>query len=234
MTTKKTETAELETWDAINMAVSATRRLLLWGPPGTGKTHVAKNAPNESGATPDVFNITLTEDTPAAELRGHFIPKGNEFVWMDGPAIKAWRTGSRLVINEIDRGSGDALTFLYALLDDPDFATITLPTGETVKPGEGFHAVATMNGQPEDLPEALQDRFPVTILVNEVAPAAILSLPEDLREIAASLVVADDERRVGLRQWIEFATLRTKLGEENAAQLVLGPKWQSIVWNMKV
>src|SRR5207244_1607050 len=117
-------------------------------------------------------------------LRGHFIPKGQEFIWMDGPALTAFRLGSRLVLNEIDKASGDALTFCHALLDDPGIARITLPTGETVIPHEDFHVIATMNGEPEDLPDALRDRFAVRIHIDKLHPEAVEALPKDLHKIA--------------------------------------------------
>ena len=127
--------------------------LLISGSAGVGKTTIAN-----SNVT-HVYNVYMTEETPAAELRGHFIPRGTSWEWMHGPAIRAWMEGSRLVINEINAASGDALDFLLAVLDDKSMAGITLPNGESVKPHPGFNCVATMNGQPEDLPLVGQRRL---------------------------------------------------------------------------
>lgn len=227
---------ELSLWDLIETVLPASRLTLLWGPPGTGKTTIA----NSFGSPNYVSNITLTEETPAAELRGHFVPKGGEFVWMHGPALTEFKRGGRLVLNEIDKASGDALTFCHALLDDPGIARITLPftdeSGDpvTLKPHEDFHVVATMNGEPEDLPEALRDRFAVRIHVDQVHPNAIKRLPEDLHKIARKGISKDGDRSVSIRGWNAFVQLREMIGEENAARAVFGSRAKTILNTIKV
>lgn len=201
--------------------MGVSRRVLLHGKPGTGKTFHAVNA----GIAEDqpVYQITMTDETPMAELRGHYIAKGSEWVWVDGPATIAWRKGARLVVNEIDRASEDALSFLYVIMDDPEFAKTTLPTGEVIAPASGFQVVATMNGVPEDLPEALQDRFPVDIEITDIHPKALEQLPEDLQEPAKNSTQArSDGRRLSIRSWLEFAQLREKLGAQTAAEAIFG------------
>ncbi|HXJ63283.1 MAG TPA: AAA family ATPase [Actinomycetota bacterium] len=196
-------------WPYIEKTLGKTHRVLLWGPPGTGKTTIA----NVFGRPEEVYNIYMTEETPAAELRGHFIPKGQEWIWNHGPAIKAWLNGQRLVINEINSASGDSLDFLLAVLDDLEIAGITLPNGDTVKPKPGFHCVATMNGTPEDLPEALRDRFSVRFNVRQAHPDAINALPQDLHTVARAKM----KEVPSLRPWMEFAKLRETTGDENVA-----------------
>jgi hypothetical protein len=226
--TKKSTTVKevvMNVWDTIDAVMGVSRRILLRGMPGTGKTYAATKRGLAQGQK--VYSVTMTPETPAAEFRGHFVPKGGEMVWMDGPAIRAWREGARLVINEIDQASPDCLSLMFAVLDDPEFAEFSLPTGETVRPEQGFQVVATMNGEPEDLPVALQDRFPVSILIEEPNPEAIQSLPEDLRGPAASTALIDNpDRRVSIRAWAEFANLRHKLGKEVAAKAIFGPRYQ--------
>ena len=173
----------------------------------------------------------MTEATPDAELRGHFIPAGEgKFEWMDGPCITAWRNGHRLVINEINRASPEALSFLYVLLDDPKTARITLPTGETVTPHPDFRVVATMNGTPDELPEALADRFPVTIEVGETNPEAIKTLPEEFQELARSTVNMEDAaRRVTIRTWKAFCESWLKgVNIDIAGQSTFGKRWSDM------
>lgn len=213
-------TTTMSAWSIVGQVIAHSRTTLLYGPPGTGKSHAAHEA--ELGNR-KLYSITITQDTPAAELRGHYVPNGDRFVWQDGPAVTAWREGARLVVNEIDHAGGDCLSFLLALLDNPETAMMTLPTGETVRPAQGFQCVATMNGQPDEaLPPALRDRFPVCIHVEEAHPDAIASLPEDLRDAARGTVAASGDRRITLRAWLAFAGLRDKVGMETAALAVFG------------
>ena len=223
---------ESDLWNLVDGVLKHSRRVLLLGPPGTGKTYAATRLGKHSEDQP-VYSVTMTPETPAAELRGHFIPSGDEFKWMDGPAISAWKSGGRLVINEIDHSSPDCLSLLFAVLDDPEFAALTLPNGETVHPTENFQVVATMNGEPDDLPPALQDRFPVTLEIDEVNPEALAALPEDLRYVARNTALhKTEDRKISIRLWMEFANLRVRMvnaygkreGLEMAAKAVFGPR----------
>lgn len=229
---EKPEMSQTETvpcWPLLHTVMYYTKRLLLYGPPGTGKTHVA--------TPPDItsYSLTMTEDMPVAELRGHYVPHGNEFIWMDGPAIRAWREGVRLVINEIDKASAEAMTFLHVILDDPRTARLTLPTGETVVPHAGFNVIATMNGEPHDLPEALRDRFPVKILVDSINPEALEKLPEDLREVAhRTSMVKDHSRRLSIRAWKEYDHLRNKIGDGYAGPACFGSRWPELASAIKI
>lgn len=208
-------------WSLIHEVMEHASNILLYGPPGTGKTYVAVHGGERD--LNDVFSVTLTEETPAAELRGHYVPsEGGVFLWNDGPGVAAWRKGGRLVVNEINRGSGDVLTLLYAIADDPDFARLSLPTKETVNPAEGFQIIATMNGDPRELPEALQDRFPVQIEVTQMAPGALEALSEDLRSAAQTSIDSPHRQRVSTRRWRAFDNLRNRMDEHRAAAAVFG------------
>lgn len=202
--------------------------VLMYGPPGTGKSYAAQRG----GA--DVLNVTITPDMPAAELRGHYVPRGGEFVWQDGPVIKAMRAGERIVLNEADHAGGDVVSFLLAALDNPESCQVTLPSGETVRPARGFHAVATMNGRPEDLPVALRDRFVVAIEIPEPHPEALAALPADLQNAARGTVSAAGDDRITLRAWLAFARLRGRIPAEHAAAAVFGANWQAVLDSLTV
>ena len=228
-------------WAVTDAVMGVSQRILLYGPPGTGKTYAAQRRALVDDQT--VYSITMTEETPMAEIRGHFVQKEGSFVWMDGPAVRSWKEGARLVINEIDRAGDDVLSFLYAIMDDPGFASVTLPTGETISPVDGFQLVATMNGEPDDLPDALQDRLPVSIEIGDLNPEALQRLPEDLQEPAKNTTLLDNNaRRLSIRAWLEFASLRDKLGVsmgdeeglEMAAQAVFGDRGHDAVLALQV
>jgi len=74
--------------------------------------------------------VTLDEDRMVQELLGHYIPKGGEFVWHDGPVSLAVRKGG-LIINELPRASGAVKDMLLSVLDNPGSFSISLPTART-------------------------------------------------------------------------------------------------------
>lgn len=225
-------------WGLIERILKVSKRSLLWGPPGTGKTFCGTH----SGLKPDqrIYNTYMTPETPAAELRGFFhpVPEGNstKFEWNDGPVVAAWRYGGRLVINEINLASNDCMSLLLNILDDAGSAQMVLPTKEVLSPHPDFTVVATMNGNPEELMPALRDRFPVTLEVKEVHPMALQSLPEDIRQVAAGTASSTDpDRRVSIRVWAAFAELRD-LGAniEDAAEACFGKRGKELVSAMRL
>ncbi len=194
------------------------RTAYLWGRPGLGKTYAAYHF----GLRGPLYALTLTEDTPSSELRGHYLPKGREMPWHDGPATQAMRAGGRLVVNEVTHGSPDVLSLLHPLLENPDTACLTLPTGETVRPAAGYQLFATDNLPPEDLPEALRDRFDCLIEVREPHPAALAKLDERLRGPALRSFTLEADRRISLRGWFSVQRLMPELGLKGACLAVFG------------
>lgn len=219
--------------DTERVLQTAAMPVLLWGPPGTGKTTAAIR----SARSPQhVWSITITEEMPAAEVRGFFVPAGREFRFNDGPGLAAFRRGELLVINELDKASGDAHTFLLNLLDDPVVASIAPPgVGEVVRPAKGWRVVATMNEDPAVLPDALADRFPYQIHVTRPHPSILERLPRELRGVAArACELEDTDRRVSIRAWLAYAALRTQLGDELAAAATFGARADDVLASLKV
>lgn len=197
----------------------AIQRVYLFGPPGVGKTWCAYHHGRiEQG----VYAVTLTPDTPASELRGNYMPRGGEFLWVDGPVIRAMREGARLVINELLHAGDDVFSFLHPILEQPATARITLPTGETVGPAPGFNVIATDNSPPEVLPPALRDRFDAVIEIREPHPDALAQLSPELREVARRGFALEEDRRVSLRGWLVLDRLREEFGLEDACLVVFG------------
>jgi len=56
------------------------------------------------------------------------------------------------------------------------------------------------------------DRFPVSIHIDKVHPAAIQALPNDVQQAAEkTALIEEEDRRISVRAWYAFARLREKL-----------------------
>ena len=211
--------------DVTDVFEAGLKRVLLYGPPGTGKTHAGLYA----GSRVRAERLVCTEDLTTAEITGTWMPRGaDRWEWVEGPAIRAWRgsdgKGDRLVVDEVDRASGDALSTLLAMTDSPESARWRNPeTGEWLQPGTEFSVVMTSNVEsPDDLPGALLDRFPVRIFIDRPHPTATDRLSPDLRSMALTGSLGPEGRRVSLRAFYAFDGLRAKVGEERAAEILFG------------
>jgi MoxR-like ATPase len=193
--------------------------LYLSGPPGIGKTYTAYRSGLKGR---EVFSISLTPETPSAELRGFWVPKGNEFVWQDGVFIDAMRKGARVVINEIAHASHDVIAILHPILESRKTAQLTLPNLETVSPAEGFQIVCTDNLPIEQLPEALRDRFNCSLHVSHPHPDSLAALSEHLREAALRTFDLESDRAVSIRGWLSVQAFEAEFGLQKACRAVFG------------
>ena len=223
-----------ECWQDVNdIIASGINKLILFGPPGTGKTFAGLNLGNVSAGA---HRLICNEDMTSADVTGHFKPSGDgTWKWQDGTVIKAWQgdgiNGGRVVADEIDRASGDVLSQLLAMFDSEESASWEHPeTGRILKPKKGFSVFMTTNIEDmRELPQALKDRFPVAVRINTPHPDALTMLSPDLRGAAAASADADRDRRFSIRAFMAFDTLRKTVSVEKAARLTFGKHYQSVL-----
>jgi hypothetical protein len=208
---------------AITCEVLPTR-VLLWGPPGTGKTELPWRIAQERGWK-HVYQL-MTEETPGTELLGHLIVQGGSTVWCDGTlgrAIRESQTGHVvLTIDEVARASQDAMSACLLALTNPESLRLTLRSGEVLEPKpEHWHVVATSNDEPRVLPGALADRLHIAINVTHPHP----DLVETLVTAEARRLVCAASREYSVRAVLTYDRLR-KAGwtMEDAAGLVWEPE----------
>jgi MoxR-like ATPase len=201
------------------LASPVGRTVYLWGPPGTGKTYTSCRVGLRGR---DLYVITLTPESPAAELRGFWIPKGDQFVWQDGIFVDAMRKGGRVVINELFHASDDVLAILHPVLESKETAQLTLPNLETVVAAEGFQVICTDNYAPDDLSDALRDRFDSNLHVNRPHPDALARLSDELREVALRTFDLESERAVSVRSWLKVQAFESEFGRRDALRAVFG------------
>lgn len=208
------------------LGAPSLHRVLLYGKPGTGKSTVPQKLFTASSER-RVHRVALTEDTDPADIVGSWALKDGSTVFQDGPAALAAAEGSLLMLDEIDRAGPSCESILHAILDDPQIAQIALPDGRVVRPKHGFIVCATMNGSPEDLREALRDRFDVTLRCDLPHPASLASLPEEVQ--AACLMHYERERVVSdalpeftVRRARAYGALAQALGSETALLALCG------------
>jgi hypothetical protein len=97
-----------------------------------------------------------------------------------------------------------------------------MPSGEIVRPAQGFNVVATDNEPPDGLPEALRDRFDCIVNLTSPHPAILTALHPALRRAAERALVLDNERRISTRQWMAMSRFLPVMGPRTACLAVLG------------
>jgi len=206
--------------DLADLLAAGIDRALLYGPPGTGKTYAGLTM---KPANQPAYRLICTDEMTTAEISGLWQPNGDKFTYREGLAVKAWRNGGRLVVDEINRANGDVMSLLLAFTDTVASSSWQNPeTGETVRPATGFSVIMTMNGEPDDLEPALLDRFSARVKINEPHPDAIAQLPTYLHTLARALgTETDPTRRASVRAIQTLAQVAERHGLPRAAQLVL-------------
>ena len=224
MTTKNAVT--IKQWPQVlsllNAMAKPPRRTLLHGAVGTGKTTYALSL------SPESERITLTQGMFPDALLGKFLLREGSTYWANGAATRAALRGVPLVLDEIHKAGSELDSTLQAILDDESVSRLNLDNGQTIEPAEGFRIIATMNGSPDQLAEAVLDRFDIVLRADTPHEGILKRLsPESAAFIANKManepVVDDWTPSITPRRMLSFEALRRGgIPDALAADLVFG------------
>jgi MoxR-like ATPase len=174
---------------------------------GNGKTFMIDQACAKAARA--LYRVNITIETDEDDLLGGFRLVNGETVWFDGPVVEAMRTGSVLLLDEVDLASTKIMC-LQPILEGK--GVFLKKINEYVECQPGFNIVATANtkGKGDDtgnfigagvLNEAFLERFPIT--VEQDYPATTIE-KKILGKVFDKLNISDSEFIEKLVNWADI------------------------------
>jgi MoxR-like ATPase len=221
-----TEKISIRDWPRVaallNSLPHPPQNQLYYGRPGTGKsTYIC-------GLSPDYERITLSQSQFPDALLGKFLLRNGSTEWVDAYASRAARRGVPLLLEEIHKAGGELDSTFNSIMDDLGICKINLDNGEVITPAEGYRVLATMNGNPDTLPETVLDRFDVVIrcdtphdgILRRLSPESAAYLMNKIQnEPETDPYIPDHDTRA----FLSFENLRKQgVSDELAAEIIFG------------
>ena len=174
---------------------------------GNGKTLMIDQACAKAKRA--LYRVNITIETDEDDLLGGFRLVDGETVWFDGPVVEAMRTGSVLLLDEVDLASTKIMC-LQPILEGK--GVFLKKINEYVECQPGFNIVATANtkGKGDDtgnfigagvLNEAFLERFPITVEQDYPATAVEKKI---LGKVFDKLSISDNEFIEKLVNWADI------------------------------
>jgi MoxR-like ATPase len=213
--------------DLLEEVLKQPGTVFVWGPPGVGKSFAAKKAMVKAGVpAKHIYQTTLTEDITVQEMFGHWVPDEGAWKFNLGPITRALKSGA-IIINEIQRASASVQDYLLGVMDGEDVRQIDMPDGTRIMGNPKFRVVATSNGGPEEMDEALRDRFDGFINVTHPAKELVEQLNFSMPGLGEFIYNSfdDPDATISPRRALAFIKWRnTLVNERDAARLAFGDK----------
>ena len=170
--------------------------VFITGLSGNGKSEMVEQAC--ARLKRNYIRVNITEETDEDDLIGGNTLIDNNIVFREGPVLTAMRTGSILLLDEVDLNATKILCLQSIMEGKPYF---NKKTGEHIHPTAGFNIFATANtkGRGSDsgrfigtkmMNEAFLERFPITL--EQDYPSAAVEKKILLRNFQVLGVNGDD------------------------------------------
>jgi hypothetical protein len=193
---------------------------LLYGEPGCGKTALIEAAFGD-----DLVTVLGSGDTEVADLIGGYVqtPSGN-YIWEDGPLVRAAEAGAPLLIDEIGLIDTKVLSVVYGLMDGRRELPVTAnPERGTVKAKDGFFVIGATNPNAPGvrLSEALLSRFALQVeMTTDWGLARKLGVPTQMVTAAQNLSKKRAASEVSwapqMRELLDFRDISAMFGSNFA------------------
>lgn len=183
--------------------------VFITGLSGNGKSEMVEQACARQKR--NYIRVNITEETDEDDLIGGNTLIDNNIVFREGPVLTAMRTGSILLLDEVDLNATKILCLQSIMEGKPYF---NKKTGEHIQPAVGFNIFATANtkGRGSDsgrfigtkmMNEAFLERFPITL--EQDYPSAAVEKKILLRNFNVLGVNQDDAAKFtdNLVRWSE-------------------------------
>lgn len=131
--------------EVVEFCINRRKNCFLWGHTGCGKSSLAINVAARLGEQMEIFNCdgeTSTDNLIAKPWRR----ESGELVCIHGAAVRAYKEGKVLLLEEVDHANADILSAIHRIMEnEQDFITLNIGDEEIVERHPKFSVIATAN-----------------------------------------------------------------------------------------